>query len=163
MDLLSHGNSGVGLPCPIDNQHGFEPLSIAHMTSPAITKDNSATIGFVVSCLFAQAISKDELRAWVDHIFTITDSPPTYLVDLGIFDEPLSHIFKVIGFVPHCDLDDSERNALVGIAYSRGRSRFEPEPTREQALAALKLHPEVLARFCATFPFIEIQPFGTED
>jgi hypothetical protein len=127
------------------------------MTSPALTKDNSTTIGFVVACLFAQAISKDELRAWTDHIFATTDSQPAYLVDLCTFDEPLSHLFKVIGFVPHCDLSGSEDDALVGIAYARGHSRFEPEPTREQALAALKSHPNVLARFHATFPFIEFQ------
>ncbi len=127
------------------------------MNSPALTKDNSVTIGFVVACLFAGAISKGELRAWTDHIFASTDSQPTYLVDLCTFDEPLSHIFKVIGFVPHCDLSESEEDALVGIAYARGHSRFEPEPTREQALASLRIHPEVLTRFRATFPFIEFQ------
>ena len=127
------------------------------MAEPALTKDNSATIGFVVASLFAGAISKAELRAWTDHIFAITDSQPTYLVDLCTFDEPLSHLFKVIGFVPHCDLSDLEGDALVGIAFARGHSRCEPEPTREQALAILKLHPQILTRFHDTFPFIEFE------
>jgi hypothetical protein len=131
--------------------------STAHMTAPGLTKDNSTTIGFVVACLFAEAISKGELRAWTDHVFATTDSCPSYLVDLCTFDEPLSHLFKIIGFVPHCDLSDSEQDALIGITYARGRSRYEPEPTREQALESLKLHPEVLVRFRATFPFIEFQ------
>ena len=86
-----------------------------------------------------------------------SDSLPTYLVDLSAFDEPLSHIFKIIGFVPHCDLSDPERDALVGITYARGRSRYEAEPTRDKALAMLALHPRVLARFRDTFPFIEVQ------
>ncbi|HEV2454150.1 MAG TPA: hypothetical protein VGY98_07805 [Verrucomicrobiae bacterium] len=127
------------------------------MNLPALTKDNSTTIGFVVACLFAGAINKRELRTWTDHIFASTDSQPKYLIDLCTFDGLLSHIFGVIGFVPHCDLSESEKDALVGIAYVRGHSRFEPEPTREQALSSLRRHPEVLARFRMTFPFIEFQ------
>lgn len=128
------------------------------MTAPLqLSRDASTTIGFVVSSLFSQAIDKTELQAWADHVLISTDSYPLYLVDLSTFDRELCHIFEVIGFVPHSDLSDSEQDALVGIAYARGRSRFEPLPTREQALALLRLHPQVLARFRTTFPFIEFQ------
>jgi hypothetical protein len=39
--------------------------------------------------------------------------------------------------MPHCDLSDIEKDALVGIAFVRGRERFEPVPSRDQALSAL--------------------------
>ncbi len=123
-----------------------------------LTRDASATIGFVVSCLFSEAIDKSELQTWADHVIGSADSYPLYLLDLSTFDRELCHLYEVIGFVPHCGLSDSEDDALVGIAYARGRSPFEPEPTREQALAALRQHPQVLERFRATFPFIEFRP-----
>ena len=124
------------------------------MTPPALTKENSATIGFVVACLFAKAIDKDEMHAWADHIFATTDSCPSYLVDVSTFDEPLFHISRVIGFVPVSGLSDSEQVALVGIAFLRGRDQFEPAPTREQAVSALATHQHLVTRFRETFPFI---------
>src|SRR5262245_53832206 len=126
------------------------------MTAPLeLTKEASTTIGFVVSCLFSEAIDKKELQAWADHILASTDTCPPYVADFGNFDREICHIFEVIGFVPHCDLSDPERDALIGITFARGRTRFEPLPTREQALAQLRSHPQVLALFRATFPFIE--------
>ena len=123
----------------------------------ALTKEDSLTTGFVVSCLFAGAIDKRELQDWVDHVLISTDSYPLYIVDLSTFDEALCHIFRVIGFVPHSGLTETEKDALVGIAFVRGRERFEPVPSRDEALAALAAHPRVLARFRETFPFINMQ------
>jgi len=85
---------------------------------------------------------------------TSTESCPTYIVDLSTFDESLFHIYRVIGFTPSSGLTDSERIALVGIAFVRRRDRFEPDPIREQALAALGAQPHIVARFHTTFPFI---------
>jgi hypothetical protein len=132
-------------------------LTLVEMKELALTKENSATIGFVVSCIFAGAIDKRELQAWADHVLVSTDSYPPYIVDLSTFDEPLFHISRVVGFVPHSNLSDSEKDALVGIAFVRGREQFEPVPSRDQALAALAAHPPVLARFRETFPFISVQ------
>jgi hypothetical protein len=123
-----------------------------------LTRDASATMGFVVACLFSEAIDKRELQAWADHVIGSTDSYPLYILDLSTFDRELCHLYEVIGFVPHCDLSDSEDAALVGIAYARGRTPFEPQPTREQALATLGRHTQVLERFRATFPFLEFPP-----
>lgn len=124
------------------------------MTSPALTRDNSATIGFVTTCLIVGAIDRGELHAWADHIFITADSCPAYMVDLCTFDEPLFHIFEVIGFVPSSGLSDNERVTLVGIALLRGHERFEPIPTRDEALSALAAHPHIVSRFRTTFPFI---------
>jgi hypothetical protein len=124
-----------------------------------LDKEQSGTIGFVVSCAFAGAIDKSELRAWADHVLVSADSYPLYIVELSTFDEPLCDIFRVICFVPHSGLSDAEEDALVGIAYARGREQFEPTPTREEALAALARHSHVLARFREIFPFISM-PHG---
>jgi hypothetical protein len=123
---------------------------------PFLTKENSATIGFVVSCIFTGAIDKQELRAWADHVLMTTETSPLYIVDLSTFDEPLTHLFKIIGFVPHSGLSDEEKVALAGIAFMRGHEQFEPLPTREEALAALARYPQVLTRFRETFPFIAL-------
>jgi hypothetical protein len=128
------------------------------MTAPLqLSRDESSTLGFVVACIFSEAIDTSELQAWADQVLISNDSCPPYLVDLSTFDRELCHIYEVIGFVPHCELSDSERGALVGIAYARGRNRFESLPTRDQALALLKLSPHVLARFRDTFPFVEFR------
>jgi len=126
------------------------------MAQLLLDKENSGTIGFVVSCVFAGAIDKKELQAWADHVLVTTGSYPLYIVDLITFDAPLCDIFRVIGFVPHSGLSDIEDDALVGIAYIRGREPFEPKPTRDEALAALAGHSHLLARFRATFPFISM-------
>jgi hypothetical protein len=127
------------------------------MTNLALTKDDSATIGFVVACLFAGAIDVRELRSWAEHVLTASDACPTYVIDLSTFDQPLFHIYRLIGFVPSSALTDSERVALVGIAAARGRDPFEPVPTKEQALAALAAQRHLLTRFRATFPFIHFE------
>jgi hypothetical protein len=127
------------------------------MTQLALDKKDSTTIGFVVACLFAEAIDRRELQAWADHILATADSCPPYVADLSTFDEPLPHIYQVIGFTPSARLSDSERVALVGIAFARGRDRFEPDPSKEQALAALAAHSHLVARFRTTFPFIHFE------
>ena len=129
----------------------------ARMTHLALTKDDSATIGFVVACLFAGAIDIQELRSWADHVLATSDACPTYITDLSTFDQPLFHIYRLIGFVPNSGLTDSERVALVGIAAARGRDPFEPLPTKEQSLAALAAQRHLPARFRATFPFIHFE------
>ena len=55
---------------------------IDEMKQLALTRENSATIGFVVSCIFAGAIDKRELQAWADHVLVSADSYPLYIVDL---------------------------------------------------------------------------------
>jgi hypothetical protein len=121
----------------------------------ALTKEDSTTIGFVVSSIFAGAIDQPELQAWAEHVLVSADSYPLYIVDLNSFDEKLCHIFEVIGFVPHSGLTNAEEDALVG-TFVRGREQYEPVPSRAQALAALAAHPRVLDRFRETFPFIRL-------
>lgn len=124
------------------------------MKSLGLTKDDSRTIGFVTACLFAGAIDVRELRSWADHVLATSDDCPAYITELSTFDQPLAHIYRVIGFAPSSGLTDSERAALVGLAITRGREPFEPVPTKEQALVALTMHRHLVTRFRATFRFI---------
>ncbi|WP_395738557.1 hypothetical protein [Prosthecobacter sp.] len=124
------------------------------MNPQAITKENASTIGFVVSCLFAQAVSTAELQTWAGNVLLTVDPCPACLVELCTFEGPLHKIFEVIGFVPGGDLSDEEKTALVGIAHVRGITPYEPEPDRAHALAALAAHPQIMADFRETFPFI---------
>ncbi|WP_395748311.1 hypothetical protein [Prosthecobacter sp.] len=126
------------------------------MNPHALTKEDSSTLGFVVSCLFEQAVSIEELQTWAGNVLLAVDPSPLYIVDLCTFEGPLFKIFDVIGFVTSGDLSDEEKTALVGIAHLRGVTPYEAETDRAQALAALAAHPQVLADFRETFPFIEL-------
>ena len=126
------------------------------MNPQAITKEESSTLGFVVSCLFAQAVSIEELQTWAGNVLLAVDPCPACIVELCTFEGPLFKIFDVIGFVTSGDLSHEEKTALVGIAHLRGVTPYEPEPSRAQALAALAAHPRIMADFRETFPFIEL-------
>ena len=121
-----------------------------------LTQQRSATIGFVLAALFTSAIDVSELRAWalsvverldVDHI-------PPYVFELLDFDEPLSHIYAVIGFTPAWTASATERDALVGIALRRGRSTGDATVSRARALRLVDEVPHVTDSFLRIFPFL---------
>ena len=66
-----------------------------------IYKDNSDDLGFVIGCLFSQAINLCEFRLWVDSVIEKlpADLIPNYMFDLAGFDGHLFEISKIIGFV----------------------------------------------------------------
>ncbi len=82
-------------------------------------------------------------------------NPPHYIVELSQFDGRLKDIFRIIGFAPSSGLSEEQEDALIGIAYSRGITRYEPEPTEDQALNSLSKHPEVLEQFRHAFPYLK--------
>lgn len=117
-----------------------------------VSQEDSVDLGFVIECLVVGAIDKSELRAWCDHAIAALDDVPDYMFDLAYFDEPAFHVYKVIGFAP--DASEADPDAIAGIALKRGRE-IDVEVTQpSEALGALGHHPEVLARFRQTFPFI---------
>jgi hypothetical protein len=124
---------------------------------PLLFSENSETIGFVASCLFASAIDVSELHDWCVYVIGQNDvgSIPSYLLDLMDFDQPLAHLYKVIGFVPVWNHTDDEANALYGIAIQRGRELFDPPISKQSALASLKRSSAIVERFRRTFPFIK--------
>lgn len=123
-----------------------------------IYKDNSDDLGFVIGCLFSQAINLSEFRLWVDSVIEKlpVDSIPNYMFDLVGFDGYLFEISKIIGFVSSNKISNDEKVSLSGIAYLRGADVYDPPVTREEALRALERNPIILERFKRTFPFIKL-------
>jgi hypothetical protein len=119
-----------------------------------LTKEQSHTIGFVVTCLFHEAIDVNELNRWADHVITSEEDYPLYIVDLSVFNTYPKDIFKVIGFTPDLTLTRDQKKAMTGIAHLRGMASPYAQFSRDTALKALETHPEILDEFKRTFPFI---------
>lgn len=81
-------------------------------------------LGFVVACVFNQAITMDEFRDWCASALTLEDAPP-FLLDLAAFDGALFQVFGVIGHVPAWVHSEAEERALLGIALLRGFELFD--------------------------------------
>ncbi len=122
-----------------------------------LTKHHSHTIGFVVSCLFHEAIDSGELNRWADHVIVTEEVYPHYIVDLTTFNSFLKEIFRIIGFTPDLSLTHDQKKALTGIAYLRGMASPYAQFSRDTALKALNTHPEILDEFKKTFPFITVE------
>lgn len=120
-----------------------------------LTKEKSRTIGFVVSCLFHEAIDLRELNRWADHVISTEEDYPPYITELSLFDLYPVDIYKVIGFTPDLALTRYQKKALTGIAHRRGMASPYAQFGRDAALAALETHPEILNEFKRTFPFID--------
>lgn len=121
-----------------------------------LTRENSQTIGFVLSAFAASAIDLGELHDWCSHVIAELDvaDVPDYVFDLLDYQGKLAGIYKVVGFVPSWGQTDEQSAALYGIALERGRSRYEWPMDQEVALAALERNPQIRRHFRDTFPFI---------
>ena len=124
------------------------------MRIEGLTRDDSSTIGFVVSCYFANAIDTAELRQWAEHVVVFGTEYPRYILDLLEFDEARFHIYRVLGFSPSSEFSKKASDALSGVAYARGREVFDGPP-RHVALLALRRCPDIQSRFNSVFPFLE--------
>jgi len=119
-------------------------------------KEDSGRIGFVISSLFAGALDLDELQKWAIGVLAREQDPPLYLVDLAEFNDAIYKIYKVIGFVPHWPHPADQKDALIGIAYKRGRVLGDSPLSREQALQKLVNCPHIEAAFRTEFPFVNL-------
>ena len=81
---------------------------------------------------------------------------PNYVTELSLFDGYPKDVFAVIGFVPSRGLSAGQHLGVTGVAFARSREPFDPSAPRPAALAALSRHPEVLAEFRRTFPFLAV-------
>ncbi|QTD65190.1 hypothetical protein J4G46_05235 [Acinetobacter towneri] len=123
-----------------------------------IHKENNEDLGFVIGCLYSQAISLNEFRSWIEYVIEISDieNIPQYIFDLADFDDYLFNISKKVGFVASSGLSEEQKKALEGIAYLRSRKLVDPELDKTQALKLLDKYPIIMSRFRELFPFIEI-------
>ncbi|MFE3957753.1 hypothetical protein ACFXPS_26710 [Nocardia sp. NPDC059091] len=124
-----------------------------------LTQEDSQTIGFVVDCLFCQAIDRAELRKWCPHVVITNDLEhiPQYIFNLMDFDEGAADVFRVIGFVP-TKIRGADESALYGIAYLRGIDVFDSPTSPSAASKALEARPVMLQRFREVFPFVDLGP-----
>ncbi|MFU2090578.1 hypothetical protein ACU6T4_11620 [Avibacterium paragallinarum] len=123
-----------------------------------LTKNESSDIGFAKSSLISEAITLDEFNEWV--IFIIDNYPvdelPIYLFDLVDFQGYLCDLIGIIGFTPNSELNESENNALYGIAIKRFGNIIDCPISYDCALNALNNNPHVLTKFREIFPFIDL-------
>lgn len=128
------------------------------ISNNALIKNNSETIGFVVSCLFSSAISISEFNDWVTDLIEKNDivELPDYIFDLIDYNDSIAKIFKVIGFTPSWGATQEERNAIDGIRVMRGIEVYEKVITNEKALKNLSDNQHILESYKYIFPFINI-------
>lgn len=121
------------------------------------TSRKSEDLGFVIDCLFSQAINLEEFRKWIEYVIEITsiEDIPLYIFDLVDFNDSKFKISNKIGFVPSSDLSEEE-NALEGMAYLRGVDVYDPSNTRDEVILVLEKNPQILERFKVIFPFINL-------
>ncbi|WP_159916840.1 hypothetical protein [Pantoea sp. 18069] len=106
------------------------------MSCSGITFEESDTICFVVTCLFASAIDRSELRRWCTDVVIkncTVDEIPGYIFELMSFEKNLGHVFEVIGFVPSWEPSEDEGRAIYGIAALRGRLAEDAPITADEA------------------------------
>lgn len=121
-----------------------------------LSRENSETIGFVLTSLLCSAIDLEELKEWCYYVIGQLEvgDAPGYLFDLAEYEGTLAGIYKPLGFVPSWKHSDEDTSALYGIAMKRGKTRYEWPVESGAALAALTRCPQIEARFRLTFPFI---------
>ena len=127
------------------------------MRAIGLDRENSETIGFVMTSLFCSAIDLEDLKQWCYHIIgeLETSDTPGYVFDLLDYNGSLAKIDKVLGFVPSWKHSDKDVAALYGIAAKRCADRFDWPVDEQDAMTALADLPEIESRFRETFPFIE--------
>ncbi|MBV7493477.1 hypothetical protein KW837_04265 [Pseudomonas sp. PDM24] len=116
---------------------------------------NDELMGFVLACLFCEAISKTEFQIWCVQNATL-ENAPYFLYDLMEFDDEIFKIYQIIGRVPYWEHSDDEEYALYGIAVRRGMKPYDMPLSLEEALEKLEAAPMTEQAFRQTFSFIEL-------
>ncbi|OCG78426.1 hypothetical protein A9G42_03160 [Gilliamella sp. Nev6-6] len=124
-----------------------------------LVKGNDQTIGFVYYCLLCGVINMDEVNRWAEKVIgenEVSDLPD-YIFDLIDLKGTVNELEHLLGFFPCWRRTKEQRKAVYGIAVKRGEKLSQDDVSfnEEQALEALKKHPEVEKLFRETFPFID--------
>lgn len=110
-------------------------------------------LGFVITCLFCEAIDRSELQSWCAG-FLGAEGAPDFLYDLIEFDEPIFKIYKVIGYVPNWSHSKNEEYALYGIALLRGTVPSDMPLSAAEMLDELARLPAIQHMFRKVFPSV---------
>ncbi|KPW78619.1 hypothetical protein [Pseudomonas syringae group genomosp. 3] len=116
---------------------------------------NDELIGFVITCLFCEAISKEEFNDWCAQALVL-DKAPAYLYDLMGFHDEIFKVYEVIGYVPCWEHSEIEEYALYGIAVRRGFEPYDMPLRPSEALARLDASPDIEDTFREVFAFIDL-------
>lgn len=111
-------------------------------------------LAFVITCLFCDAISKEEFRDWCARALSLNGAPG-FLYDLMEFDDDIFKIFKVVGHVPVWKHTEEDEYALYGVAVRRGVKPYDMPLSNDKAVAALEKSPSVGLLFCEVFDSIK--------
>lgn len=123
-----------------------------------VSKENSADLGFALSCLFLEAITFDEFKKWLYIVISDNniDDIPIYIYELLDFDKKLYHIYNVIGYTPISCLNEYEKNAIIGIAFLRKENLYDVLLEKNEAIKILENNIYIYEKFVHFFPFIDI-------
>ncbi|MWP62388.1 hypothetical protein [Gilliamella sp. Pas-s25] len=124
-----------------------------------LVKGNDQTIGFVYVCLLSGVINMDEVNRWAEKVIgenEVSDLPD-YIFDVIDFKGIVTELERLIGFFPSWKCTKEQDRAVYGIRVRRGRKLRKDDVSfnEEQALEALKKHPEIEKLFRETFPFVD--------
>ena len=122
-------------------------------------KSEAIGINFVYYCLLSGAINMDEVNRWAEKVIgenEVSDLPD-YIFDLIDFKGEVTELRRLIGLFPSWECTKAQDRAIYGIRVRRGRKLRKDDVSfnEEQALEALKKHPEIEKLFRETFPFID--------
>ncbi|TDP43118.1 hypothetical protein [Nocardia ignorata] len=122
------------------------------------TRIGPEEIGFVLDCIFSQAIDGPELSQWALAVVLANEVEdlPEYIYDLLNFQGNAGAAADVVGRLSSADAGEDVLKALIGIAYVRGVEVYDPPITRRRAAVALRNRPDVLTKFKNVFPFISL-------
>lgn len=123
-----------------------------------ISKEEHSDLNFAIGCLYCNAISLDEFKKWLELVVKDMDVDyiPVYIYDLFDFEQPLFHIYQVLGFEIINDLSKSDEYAMSCIAYLREREVYDFNLSKEQAKSKLNDNLDIQNRFNKFFPYIHI-------
>ncbi|OEC32590.1 hypothetical protein SAMN05216600_1347 [Pseudomonas cuatrocienegasensis] len=116
---------------------------------------NDELMAFVITCLFCGAISKDELNTWCAQALSLNNAP-AFLYGLMVFQDEISKVYKVIGYVPHWEHAEGDEYALYGIAVRRDFKPYDMPVTTNEALTHLDASPHIENLFKEVFAFIKL-------
>ena len=130
-----------------------------------IVKNNGQDLSFAVSSLFHGVVDVDEFQNWLYEVVrsTPTEDTPNYIFDLLDSDGTFAEIDEIIGFVPTSGMSELQDDALIGIAFLRGKDMYDPPISKKRALRALQKCPEIYDRFRHFFPFVELPDMPAAD
>ncbi|WP_181698828.1 hypothetical protein [Nocardia sp. GTS18] len=122
------------------------------------TRIGPKQMGFVLGCIFAQAIDDRELSQWALNVVMANEVEdlPEYIYDLLNFQGNAGAALEVVGMFNSTGPGEAVSDALTGIAYARGVEVYDPSITRSQAAVALRKRPDILDKFKKVFPFISM-------